>query len=191
MFVASGDETFWEACSKSKQLVAKKHLSEVLDHIAAWDDPTLASFVRTETKKRISEIAEAAKEEFEDRFYWVENMDGEAEVKIETIDPTKADPEIIEIQKDESSLVLKFDATYSAYLSYDDPATASYDEGDLVYIQHREEHVTNREQGLTVEVKVSFNDMDPLSFEVTEVDLISPADGFGIETEDDYGWPYK
>ena len=190
MFVVSGDESFWEACSQSKQLVAKKHLSEVLDDVAAWDDPALASFVHTETKKRISEIAKAAKEQFQDRYYFVENMDGEAQVEVETINPTQ-DPEIIEIQKHGASLVVTFDATYSAHLSYDDPATASYDEGDLVYIQHREEDVVDRDELLTVEVKVSFDDMDPQSFDITEIDLIEPDDSFGIETEDDYGWPYK
>jgi hypothetical protein len=190
MFVVSGDKNFWEACSQSKQLVAKKTLSEVLDDVAAWDDPALASFVHTEIKKRISEIAEAAKEQFQDRYYFVENMDGDAEVEVETINATQ-DPEIIEIHKDGASLVVTFDASYSAHLSYDDPATASYDEGDLVYVQHREEDVTDREELLTAEVKVSFDEMDPQSFDITEIDLIEPDDSFGIETEDDYGWPYK
>jgi hypothetical protein len=192
MFVVSGDKKFYEACSKCTQLVAKKTLSEVLDHVAS-DDAARASFVRAETKKRMSKIAAEAKHQFQDRYYWVENMDGDAEVNIETIDPIQNDPEIIEIQKDEASLVVMFDATYSAHLSYDDPATASYDEGDLVYIQHREEDVFDREQQLTVEVKVTFDDMDPHSFKITEIDLIEPGDSYAIETEADYHdeWPYK
>jgi hypothetical protein len=184
MFVVSRDKEFYEACSKYTQLVAKKTLSEVLDHVAS-DDATLASFVRTETKKLMSRIAAEAKHEFEDRYYWVENMDGDAQVHVDTISPTQ-DPEIIEIQKDEASLVVTFDATYSAHLSYDDPATASYDEGDLVYIQHREEDVVDREELLTAEVEVTFDNMDPHSFKITEIHLIEPGDSFAIETEDDY-----
>ncbi len=192
MFVVSGDKKFHEACSKCTQLVAKETLSEVLDHVAS-DDAALASFVRTETKKRMSEITAGAKHQFQDRYYWVENMDGDAEVKVETIDPIQDDPEIIEIQKNEASLVMTLDATYSAHLSYDDPATASYDEGDLVYVQHREEDVFDRGQQLTVEVKVTFDDMDPHSFKIAEIDLIEPDDSYAIETDEDYHdeWPYK
>ena len=192
MFVVSGDKKFYEACSECTQLIPKKTLSEVLDHVAS-DEAARASFVRRETKKRMSEIAAEAKHQFQDRYYWVENMDGDAEVQVKAITPTQDDPEIIEIQKDEASLVVTFDATYSAHLSYDDPATASYDEGDLVYVQHREEDVFDRGQELTVEVKVTFDDVDPHSFKITETDLIEPGDSFAIETEEDYHdeWPYK
>ena len=191
MFVVSGDKKFYEACGKYAQLVAKKTLNEVLDHVAS--DDARASFVRTETKMHMPEITAAAKHQFQDRYYWVENMDGDADVVVETIDPMQDDPEIIEIQKNEASLVVTLDATYSAHLSYDDPATASYDEGDLVYVQHREEHVVDREQQLTVEIKVTFDDMDTHSFKITEIDLIEPGDSFAIETDEDYHdeWPYK
>ncbi|HVI09024.1 MAG TPA: PIN domain-containing protein [Candidatus Binatia bacterium] len=189
MFVVSGDNDFFEGCCKCTQLISRKTLNEVLDHVAS-DESARAGFVRRETKKRVSEIAEEAKHQFQDRYYWVENMDGDAEVKVETISPTQ-DPEIVEIGKEQASLVVTFEARYSAHLSYDDPATASYDEGDLVYVEHREEDVLDREQLLTLEVKVTFDEFDPHSFEITEIDLIEPGDSFAIETEDDYGWPYK
>jgi hypothetical protein len=72
----------------------------------------------------------------------------------------------------------------------DDSATASYDEGDLVYVEHRDEEV-EREVELTVEIEASYEQMDPSSFEILGISLVEPPDGFGIETQNNYEWPYK
>jgi hypothetical protein len=33
--------------------------------------------------------------------------------------------------------------------------------------------------------------MDPDTFEIENIRLIDPSDGFGIQTEFDYDWPHK
>lgn len=86
MFVVSSDKLFQEACGKCPQLLPKKTLIEVLDHVAS-DDAQLATFVRSETMKRIAAIGAKAKEEFEDRYYWVEDQDGDAQVQITKLAP--------------------------------------------------------------------------------------------------------
>jgi len=171
MFVVSGDKLFQEAYGKCQQLLPKKTLIEVLDHVAS-DDAQLATFVRSETMKRIAAISAKAKEEFEDRYYWVEDQDGDAQVQITKLTPTQ-EPEIIEIDKEEALLQLNFDATYSADLSYNDSATASYDEGTLVYVEHRKEEV-ERDQELVVEVRVAYEQVDPDSFEIIDISLSDP-----------------
>jgi hypothetical protein len=75
-------------------------------------------------------------------------------------------------------------------LTYNDSATASYFEGDLVYVEHRYEEVED-EQELAVEIEVIYEDMDPAIFDIIGVSLTSPSDGCGIETQDARGWPYK
>ena len=188
MFVVSADKLFQEACGECPQLLPKGTLIEVLDHVAS-DDAQLAGFVRTETMKRITAISAKAKGEFEDRYYWVEDQDGDAAVEIKKLTPPQ-EPDIIEIDREAALLVLVLDANYSADLSYDDSATASYDEGTLVYVEHKNEEV-QREEQLMVEVQVAYERMDPDSFEIIEISLIQPSDGFGIKTQDDYDWPYK
>ena len=95
------------------------------------------------------------------------------------------EPEIIEIDKEEAVLQLNFDATYSADLSYNDSATASYDseDGKLMYVERRKEEVERRQE-LVVEVRVAYEHLDPNSFEVTDVSVTEPSDGFGIETRE-------
>jgi hypothetical protein len=188
MFVVSGDQLFQDACETCSHLVPKKTISEVLDHVAS-DDAQLAAFVRAETTKRIDQIKIEAKKEFEDRFYWVEDEGGDATVEIMRL-TSAYEPEILTIDKETATLQWRIAADYKADLSYDDSATASYDEGDLVYVEHRDEEV-EREVELVVEVEVSYEQMDTDSFEVIGISLVEPPDGFGVETQNDYDWPYK
>jgi hypothetical protein len=187
MFVVSSDALFQRACGEYAQLIPKNTINEVLDHIAS-DDEQLAIFVRTEIMKRIDEIAKQAKSEFEDRYYWVEDQDGDAEVVVSDLAPDE--PEILQIDKEEALLQISIAAQYKAYLSYNDLDTASYDEGTLVYVEHRNEEVED-ELELIVGVEAQYEQLDPDTFEIIEVSLISPSDGFGIETQDARDWPHK
>ena len=187
-FVVSKDKLFRTACNESTHLIPKETLKEVLDHVAS-DDEQLAVFVRAETMKRIDEIEARAKVDFEDRSYYVEDEDGEAEVRVKKLTPAVW-PEIVEIDKYQATLLLSITADYTAFLSYNDSATASYDEGELMYVERREERVS-RDQDLTVQIEVSFEQMDPDSFEIIGISVIDPDDGFGIETEFNRGYPWK
>ena len=100
------------------------------------------------------------------------------------------EPEILEIDEDEAVLQLNFLCDYDAELSYSDSSAASYDEGDHVYVEHRDETV-HRQRELKVEVRLSFDRNDLSDTEVLEVNLASPSKGFGIETRDSHCWPYK
>jgi predicted nucleic acid-binding protein len=188
MFVVSKDKLFQDACDTCSHLVSKNTINEVLDHVAS-DDQQLAAFVRAESMKRVTQIIAKAKAEFEDRYYWVEDENGDAQVEVTCLTPAD-EPEIIEIDNEDATLQLSIASDYKAYLSYDDSATASYDEGTLIYVEHRNEEV-EREAELTVEIEVSFEKMDPDTFDIVSISLISPPDGFGIETQSNHDWPYK
>ncbi len=190
MFVVSKDELFQQACVEYPQLLSKGTISEVLDHVSS-DDEQLAEFLRTETLKREKEIGIEVKKEFEDRYYYVEDEDGDAEVHLKTL-KLIAPPEIIEINKEEAALQVEFEAEYKADLSYSDSSNAIYDseEKRLIYFETKHEHV-EREIGLVVEVRVRYEQKDPNSFEIMDVSVTEPADGFGIETENSRDWPYK
>ena len=188
MFVVSDDKLFRVACAACSHLIPKSTINEVLDHVAS-DNEQLASFVRAETIQRMPAILAAAKSGFEDRYYWVEDENGDAQVEVTTLTPAN-EVEIIEIVAEKATLQLSVAIDYTAHLSYDDSATASYDEGTLIYVDHKEEDV-ERDEELTVEVEVWFENMDPASFEIIGVTVTSPSDGFGIKTALDDGWPYK
>jgi hypothetical protein len=188
MLVVSGDKLFQKACEAYSHLIPKSSINEVLDHVAS-DNEQLAAFVRAQTIQRMPAILGLAKSAFEDRYYWVEGENGDAQVEVTNQTPAN-EVEIIEIVAEKATLQLNIAIDYTAHLSYDDSATASYDEGDLVYVDHKEEDV-ERDVELTVEIEVFFEKMDPTTFEILYVSVTSPSDGFGIETALDDGWPYK
>jgi hypothetical protein len=104
----------------------------------------------------------------------VEDQDGDAQAQITKLTPAQ-EPEIIKIDKEEAVLQLNFDATYSADLSYNDLGTASYDseDGRLIYAERRREEV-EREQKLVIEVRATYDQVDPGSFEIIDISLSDP-----------------
>jgi hypothetical protein len=141
MFVVSGDQLFRDACAATERLHPKQTLAEVLNHVAS-DDAQLSDLLRAETLNRMTLIEQKAKDEFEDRYYWVEGENGDGQVQVQTI-KLDSGPDIISIDPEETVIELTFNASYKAQLYYDDSATASYDseDGTLIYVQHREEEV--------------------------------------------------
>ena len=188
MFVVSDDKLFREACDTFPKLHSHATLAKVLDQVAS-DNEQLATFLREQAPVHLKYIAKRASEEFESLGFWVDDEDGDADIEVTecTLD---GEPEILEIDEDEAVLQLNFLCEYDAELSYSDSSTASYDEGDLVYVEHRDETV-HRQRELEVEVRLSFDRKDLSDTEVLEVNLASPSKGFGIETRDSHGWPYK
>ena len=59
-----------------------------------------------------------------------------------------------------------------------------------MYVEHRDESV-ERQQELEVEVRVSFDRKDLDAVELLDITLTAPSKGFGIETEHNFGWPWK
>lgn len=138
--------------------------------------------VATRIRRTISSVKPQDTKLLGCRFYWVEDEGGDAEVNVTNLAP-EGDADIIEIDKGRAVLQLSIGADYTADLSYDDSGTASYDEGDLVYVEHRNEEIEDKEE-LVVEVEVAYEDMDPSSFEIVSVTVTEPSEGFGIKNQD-------
>jgi hypothetical protein len=187
LFVVTADELFRAACQKFP-LIPKVSLRDVLDHVAS-DDEQFAARIRRLTMDRISDVTKAAEEGFEERFYWVDDYDGDAEVHVTEL-VADSEPLIIEIGPESATLQLGMTATYSADLSYIDSSSSIYSEGELVYADRKEETV-EREQELTVEILVTYDQRDLETFEIENIIVTEPSDGFGIKTEDDHDWPHK
>lgn len=187
VFVVSGDKLFREACLEFP-LIAKETLKDVLDHVAS-DDQQFAAAVRRRTMDNLSYIEAGAKDDFQDRMYWVDDQDGDAELSVTEI-VSAPEPQIIEIGRESATLNLDMTVSYTAHLSYIDSGSSIYSEGELVFADQKEEDV-RREQDVTVEILVTYNQMDLDTFEIENVIVIEPREGFGIKTEDDNDWPYK
>jgi hypothetical protein len=190
VFVVSGDELFRKGSKKFTGLVPMTTLVELLDYLAN-EERKRAEFVRMRVKDSLEKISRMTKEAFEDNYFWVEDEDGEATVIVDDLTLIEG-PEIISLDADFGTLQLVFNADYTARLDYRDAATSVYDnETDrLIYAEEREEDV-KRKVKLTVEIEVSFDEDNPDEVTIESVNIVSPSEGFGIETSQATDWPYK
>lgn len=60
----------------------------------------------------------------------------------------------------------------------------------MIYAEEREEDV-NRKVKLTVEIEVYFDEDNPNEVTIESVNIVSPSEGFGIETSRAADWPHK
>jgi hypothetical protein len=190
LFVVSGDKPFVKACGECDELHAKGSLAEVLDHVAS-DDKKLAKFIRSQLVDRAHTIAEKAKSQFEDLGFYVKDEWGDVEVEVTDIQ-LDGEPEILEVSGKEATVQMTFETHFDAHLSYDDSSTGVWDseDGVMMFMDHKEETV-KRKDDLVVEVRVTFEGMDPQEFEIDEIDLVEPSRGYGINTADMEGYPWK
>jgi hypothetical protein len=102
------------------------------------------------------------------------------------------EPEIIALDADFGTVQLVFEAAYTAHLNYRESATSVRDKetNRLIFAEEREEDV-QRTAKLTVEVEVSFDEDNPDDVRIDSVSVVSPSEGFGIETSQAADSPYK
>lgn len=190
VFVVSGDELFREGCKKFTGLIPMTDLVELLDYLAN-EEQKRAEFVRSRIKDNLTKISELTKDAFEDNYFWVEGEDGEATVVVDGLTLT-GEPEIIALDADFGTVQLVFEAAYTAHLDYRESATSVRDKetNRLIFAEEREEEV-KRTAKLTVEVEVSFDEDNPDDVRIDSVRVVSPSEGFGIETSQAADWPYN
>ena len=180
LYVISGDKPFRNACQPHKRLYAYAKLSTLLNRII-FDD-AVAGFVRDQILERIEDIKEAAEQEFEDRTYYVDDEDGDAEMSVQSLE-LDGQPKIIEADDDSAMVEVCFRGRFDAHLSYDDSSTGIYDKEtkSMMFVERKHETV-NKEEAFIIEVRVRFEVFDPDSFEIEETSLIQPDDGYSVST---------
>ena len=170
------------ACEPVWRLKHFEDLSKILDHVAS--DSDRAEFLRSEVASRIAEISKAVTKRFESYGFWVDESDGEAVVTITEIE-ADGEPEILEFNALTAKVQVTFQATFNAELTYDDPNSGIWDgeEGQMLFVEQREDTV-EREVELIAVVDVGFEGKDSEMFLIDSIQLVSPDEGYGIETDE-------
>lgn len=157
ILVVSGDKGVQDACDPVDYLHPSEKIQEMLDDVAD-DDEKLAEFLREQVKQHEDEIAKKVSTEFEDRYFYVLDESGDAEVK----EAKMEEVDILEVGDKEAVVEVSFHLDYKAYLSYDDPDMMSYDNetGDTMSWVTKHETV-DRTGWARAEVRASFDGLDP------------------------------
>ena len=180
LYVISGDKPFRNACQPHKKLYGYAKLSTLLNRIIFAD--AVAGFIRDQILERIEDIKEDAKQMFEDRMYYVDDEDGDAEVSVQSL-KLDGQPEIIDADDDSATVEVRFLGKLDAHLSYTDSSTGMYDSEtkSMMFMEHKHETL-DKEDEFIIEVRVTFEVFDPASFKITETSLVQPDDGYSVST---------
>lgn len=182
VLVVSGDNGVREACGQMEFLIAKATIQEMLNYVAD-DDKKLAAFVRAEVNERESEITTQVIDDFPDRFFFLIDEDGDAQVTVEKA--LLVDVEILEMGDREGIVEASYHVDYEASVSYADPDLTSYDsETGESFSWGTRRATVHRATFARVEIGVLFDGLDPDSFELNYVSMTVPGDSFGIPVYD-------
>jgi hypothetical protein len=186
VYVVSRDEDMLSACGE--RLIAEPDLDALISRFNLADPTADLSQVEGLVRSRSAQIVKFVEREFPGLGSLLVDQDGDVEDVVVTGVEIE---DVFVLEKKPSSLVLEIvvEVEFTAELTYWDPDTASYDEGDVMYLNRVEESVvreqtvrlsavgrfdrTKREPSITLQklqieepldVEVSSNRSDPTYF---------------------------
>ena len=186
--VVSGDTRFRDAFVGSDRIQTFSSLSCLLERVASED--AAAEDLKEQILGYEAEIQDATREKFEGLSFYLECEWGDVEVRVTAMEVWE-DPRLIYVGEPKVIAELRFKTEYTAHLSYDDSSTGTYDreEGQRVFMEHVTEDVSKSIE-LVATVTATFRSTDEDAFKILSVDLVEPAEGFGISPpifEDEWG----
>jgi hypothetical protein len=190
MAVVTRDEGVKAACSYVGPLFHFENLPKYLDAVAS-EDEAFSSFIREMVVRHDKEVFKKAKEPFPNLGFYLTDEDGDVgHVELTGIE-YEGDVEIISLTADEAIIEMPATLTFAADVSYYVPGTGSYDsEDDVLLFEDTAESTVTRTAHRSVAAEVTFEDLDPESFQVHGVWFEGKSD-IGVKSDYDEDWPYK
>ena len=188
--VVTRDEGVRGACLEGKPLHHFEDLAQYLNAVAS-EDETLSAFIREQLPKHDKVVFKSAKEAFPNFGCSLTDQDGDVD-EIELVDIDYVDDiEIISLSPDGAIVEMPATLTFTAEISYYEPGTGSYDSEDgIVMFQDTVEEKVTRTTDRSIGVEITFEGLDPDSFEVHGV-WFEGSENIDIESDYDKDWPHK
>jgi hypothetical protein len=191
IYIISTDGDLQSACGEDGPLYSLPKLADFLNVIAS-DNEVMATFLQSEIAQREQEIKKKIGEMFESEGGFIlEDQDGDV-VEVMVSDVTLSEVEILETTNEHADLEIEATIKFDAQLSYVDQDNSIWDSEDKTFIitEYAKETV-KREESVRVEISVSFEGLDPDSFEIEAVSFADPIGSILVQSSVDEGWPYK
>ena len=179
VFVVSGDKLLAAACEKFERLHPIESLALLLDHVAS-DDEVVASFLRDELRKHLSQIGKKGAADFQELSFHVVDGWGDVEMTVTEIEPY-GEPDLVDISGKTVTAEMQFTAHYDAHMFYDNATSGKYDieDGRRIFVDIANETISNLEL-LVVTVNATFEGIASERFRIRDIHLTDPIKGFGI-----------
>jgi hypothetical protein len=188
--VVSTDGDFHGICERYPRLHHQQRLEKYLQEVGNFHE-ALLTFVSDITKQHRAEVEEAIAERFCQLGFYLEDQNGEVEnINVSWVE---IEDEIYMIRlNDDDEATLEFNAriAFTCDLQYDDMSTAIWDseEKRYLYIDRASETDVERDEDVSVELRISFDPDDASRFEIAELEVNR---GMDISVLQDTEYPYK
>ena len=150
----------------------------MLDNVSN-DDRILAEFIRTQVLNSQVEIAPHVMNEFEDRYFFVLDENGDADVTARSAN--LCDVDILNVEGNEATVEVLYAIEYEAEVTYDDPDMVQYDsESGESHSWGMRNETVRRETHARADVGVIFEGLDPDKFRVNYITVAEPNEAFGV-----------
>jgi hypothetical protein len=184
IIAVSGDQAMRDACAGTDHVEALSEMKELLDKLATANE-VLSEFIKDQVKAHEANIRKLVISAFEDKYFYLTDENGDAEVTVQTAEPDD-EVDILELEEEEAVVEMTYTLAYQADATYDDPDSQSYDsETGNVYSWGSRETTVNRDAWARAEVRVRFKGIDPDEFGIDSVEVPEPGDSIGIQLEED------
>ena len=182
VLVVSGDKGVCEACKPVASLIDNESVPAMLDNVSN-DDRRLAEFIRTQVQDSREEIAAHVIIEFEDRYFFVLDENGDADVTVRNA--TLSDVDILNVKGNEATVEVLYVIEYEAEVTYDDPDMVHYDSETRESVSWGTIDATvRRDTYARADVGVVFEGLEPDQFRVNYITVTEPNDSFGVPLYD-------
>jgi hypothetical protein len=157
MYVVSTDPDLQSACGNRGPLLHLKSVAEFVDMVLYEEDDEKAEFLAQLFVDNPKPIIEGIKRQFEDRYIYLHDEDGDGEACVNDVELGSASV----VSLDDNGAVLELDAeiSFTASVSYRDPNME----------WHSKSEDLERKEWVPVEVTVKFDQKNHLNYEVSSV----------------------
>jgi hypothetical protein len=147
--------------------------------------------VSEEMKKLINENIGQVNELIEEKFlnlgFYLSDQEGDVD-DVQVLKTPDFEIYLLCIEDNSAEFELTGSISYSAFITYDDLSTATYDSEDKILIPwHKVENTVEREEIIQANIRIKFSITEPYTFEIETVDIITPKSDVAVNAEE-YEW---
>ena len=157
MYVVSTDPDMQSACGNGGPLLHLKSVAEFVDLVLYEEDDEKAEFLAQLFVDNPMPIVEAIKRQFEDRYVYLDDEDGDGEACVNDVELGSAS--VVSLDDNEAVLELDVEISFTASVSYRDPNME----------WHSKSADLERKECVPVEVMVTFDQKNHLNYEVSSI----------------------
>jgi len=185
-YIVSKDKDFKEGVKLSGSFIYLESLEEFLNKVSFYYEK-LAPLLFQLINENIGQVNELIEEKFLNLGFYLSDQEGDVD-DVQVLKTPDFEIYLLCIEDNSAEFELTGSISYSAFITYDDLSTATYDSEDKILIPwHKVENTVEREEIIQANIRIKFSITEPYTFEIETVDIITPKSDVAVNAEE-YEW---